>query len=250
MKDQKKHEHRHVSSTNFNLLSSRSHTIFTLTIESSPCGDNCEGGANLIDLAGSESSEAETTDVRRKEGSYINKRNSIRILEERLEATNALNKQMWAEVQLDKRLHFDKDITVGLICSELLNLAEYNVHMAKLLDEGRNKAATEFAISLIQTLLINDSKVISTLHNFVDALAKLEARLGSPESLQQLVEVARNPAPNPATLFAVFLLFYLPIKAFLEHGIPDSPEMVVELIMQKVKLASLKELSLNAKWIL
>lgn len=72
-------EHRHVGSTNFNLLSSRSHTIFTLTIESSPCGESCEGGSvtlsqlHLIDLAGSESSKAETTGVRRKEGSYINK---------------------------------------------------------------------------------------------------------------------------------------------------------------------------------
>ncbi|EPS70575.1 hypothetical protein M569_04185, partial [Genlisea aurea] len=72
-------EHRHVGSTNFNLQSSRSHTIFTLTIESSPCGENCEGQAvtlsqlNLIDLAGSESSKAETTGLRRKEGSYINK---------------------------------------------------------------------------------------------------------------------------------------------------------------------------------
>ncbi|XP_010243397.1 PREDICTED: kinesin-like protein KIN-7K, chloroplastic isoform X2 [Nelumbo nucifera] len=72
-------EHRHVGSTNFNLFSSRSHTIFTLTIESSPCGENSEGEAvslsqlNLIDLAGSESSRAETTGVRRKEGSYINK---------------------------------------------------------------------------------------------------------------------------------------------------------------------------------
>ncbi|KAI3696879.1 hypothetical protein L6452_29472 [Arctium lappa] len=71
-------EHRHVGSTNFNLLSSRSHTIFTLTIESSPC-ENSEGEAvnfsqlNLIDLAGSESSKAETTGVRQKEGSYINK---------------------------------------------------------------------------------------------------------------------------------------------------------------------------------
>ncbi|KAG8371825.1 hypothetical protein BUALT_Bualt12G0003400 [Buddleja alternifolia] len=72
-------EHRHVGSTNFNLLSSRSHTIFTLTIESSPCGENCEGESvtlsqlNLIDLAGSESSKAGTTGLRRKEGSYINK---------------------------------------------------------------------------------------------------------------------------------------------------------------------------------
>ncbi|XP_020250523.1 kinesin-like protein KIN-7E, chloroplastic, partial [Asparagus officinalis] len=72
-------EHRHVGSNNFNLLSSRSHTIFTLTIESSPC-DESHGDEdvtlsqlNLIDLAGSESSKTETTGLRRKEGSYINK---------------------------------------------------------------------------------------------------------------------------------------------------------------------------------
>ncbi|XP_051134130.1 uncharacterized protein LOC127253505 [Andrographis paniculata] len=94
---------------------------------------------------------------------------------------------------------FNKDITIGLIRSELLNLAEYNVHMAKLLDAGRNKPATDFAISLIQALVVNDSKVISELHNLVDALAKLAARPGSPESLQQLVEIAKNPA-NAAVL--------------------------------------------------
>ncbi|XP_057511675.1 uncharacterized protein LOC130793815 isoform X2 [Actinidia eriantha] len=103
----------------------------------------------------------------------------------------------------DEDRKFNKEITIGLIRSELLNLAEYNVHMAKLIDAGRNKAATEFAISLIQTLLINDSRVISELHNLVDALAKLAARPGSPESLQQLVEVARNPAANPAAFSAV-----------------------------------------------
>ncbi|KAL4583077.1 hypothetical protein LXL04_007641 [Taraxacum kok-saghyz] len=70
--------HRHVGSNNFNLLSSRSHTIFTLMIESSPCGDTQEEDVtlsqlHLIDLAGSESSKTETTGVRRKEGSYINK---------------------------------------------------------------------------------------------------------------------------------------------------------------------------------
>ncbi|KAG7576909.1 P-loop containing nucleoside triphosphate hydrolase [Arabidopsis thaliana x Arabidopsis arenosa] len=72
-------EQRHVGSTNFNLLSSRSHTIFTLTIESSPLGEKSKGEAvhlsqlNLVDLAGSESSKVETSGVRRKEGSYINK---------------------------------------------------------------------------------------------------------------------------------------------------------------------------------
>ncbi|KAJ9132809.1 hypothetical protein P3X46_033642 [Hevea brasiliensis] len=70
-------EHRHVGSNNFNLLSSRSHTIFSLMIESSALGDEYDGvifsQLNLIDLAGSESSKTETTGLRRKEGSYINK---------------------------------------------------------------------------------------------------------------------------------------------------------------------------------
>ncbi|XP_055829962.1 kinesin-like protein KIN-7C, mitochondrial isoform X2 [Solanum dulcamara] len=71
-------EHRHVGSNNFNLLSSRSHTIFTLTIESSPRGGNqgeevALSQLHLIDLAGSESSKTETTGLRRREGSFINK---------------------------------------------------------------------------------------------------------------------------------------------------------------------------------
>ncbi|KAK7264249.1 hypothetical protein RJT34_31855 [Clitoria ternatea] len=70
-------EHRHVGSNNFNLFSSRSHTIFTLMIESSANGEDYDGVVfsqlNLIDLAGSESSKTETTGLRRKEGSYINK---------------------------------------------------------------------------------------------------------------------------------------------------------------------------------
>ncbi|XP_074338088.1 kinesin-like protein KIN-7D, mitochondrial isoform X2 [Apium graveolens] len=70
-------EHRHIGSNNFNLFSSRSHTIFTLMIESSAHGDEYDGvifsQLNLIDLAGSESSKTETTGLRRKEGSYINK---------------------------------------------------------------------------------------------------------------------------------------------------------------------------------
>ncbi|ESW33471.1 hypothetical protein PHAVU_001G072400 [Phaseolus vulgaris] len=72
-------EHRHVGSNNFNLVSSRSHTIFTLTVESSSRGENIGeedvtlSHLHLIDLAGSESSKTETTGLRRKEGSYINK---------------------------------------------------------------------------------------------------------------------------------------------------------------------------------
>ncbi|KAK7386118.1 hypothetical protein VNO78_26091 [Psophocarpus tetragonolobus] len=88
---------------------------------------------------------------------------------------------------------YNKEITVGLIRSELLNLTEYNVHMAKLIDGGRNKAATEFSISLLQTLVIEEPKVISELHNLVDALAKLATKTGCPESLPQLLEMIKNP---------------------------------------------------------
>uniref|UniRef100_A0A7N0US93 Kinesin motor domain-containing protein n=1 Tax=Kalanchoe fedtschenkoi TaxID=63787 RepID=A0A7N0US93_KALFE len=72
-------EHRHVGSNNVNLFSSRSHTIFTLTVESSPRSDSLGeedvtlSQLHLIDLAGSESSKTETSGLRRKEGSYINK---------------------------------------------------------------------------------------------------------------------------------------------------------------------------------
>ncbi|XP_043707916.1 CCR4-NOT transcription complex subunit 1-like isoform X5 [Telopea speciosissima] len=101
----------------------------------------------------------------------------------------------------DEERKFNKDIAVGLIRSELLNLAEYNVHMAKLIDAGRNKTATEFAISLLQALVVQEPGVsVSELHNLVDALAKLAMRPGSPETLQQLVDIARNPAANSAAL--------------------------------------------------
>ncbi|KAJ0736881.1 putative CCR4-Not complex component, Not1, MIF4G-like domain superfamily [Helianthus annuus] len=94
----------------------------------------------------------------------------------------------------DEDRKFNKDITIGLIHRELLNLAEYNIHLAKLLDAGKNKVATEFAISLIQTLVVSDARVISELQTVVDVLAKLATRPDAPEALQQLVEIARNPA--------------------------------------------------------
>ncbi|XVE76912.1 hypothetical protein DITRI_Ditri13aG0018400 [Diplodiscus trichospermus] len=98
----------------------------------------------------------------------------------------------------DEERKFNKDITVGLIQSELLNLAEYNVHMAKLIDGGRNKAAMEFAMSLLQALVTDESRVISELHNLVDALAKIASKPGSPEPLQQLIDMVRNPSSMAA----------------------------------------------------
>eukprot|EP01119_Soliformovum_irregulare_P008069 TRINITY_DN2089_c0_g1_i1.p1 TRINITY_DN2089_c0_g1~~TRINITY_DN2089_c0_g1_i1.p1 ORF type:complete len:929 (+),score=276.79 TRINITY_DN2089_c0_g1_i1:100-2886(+) len=69
--------HRHVASTDYNLISSRSHTIFRMIIESNLLGDTdgksvFVSALTLIDLAGSEK-VVSTSLLRRREGAYINK---------------------------------------------------------------------------------------------------------------------------------------------------------------------------------
>ncbi|XP_057532309.1 uncharacterized protein LOC130810318 isoform X1 [Amaranthus tricolor] len=101
----------------------------------------------------------------------------------------------------DEERKYNKDITVGLIRRDLLNLAEYSIHMAKLLDGGRNKPATEFATSLLQALMNEEPKVLSELQILVETLTKqLAARPESPEMLQQLVETVKNPAASVGSI--------------------------------------------------
>ncbi|XP_058104448.1 uncharacterized protein LOC131248268 isoform X3 [Magnolia sinica] len=101
----------------------------------------------------------------------------------------------------DEERKFNKDITVRLIRSELLNLAEYNVHLAKLIDGGRNKAATDFSVSLVQTLVVQEPQIsVSKLYSLMDTLEKLASRPGSAESLQQLVEIAKNSSSTVVSL--------------------------------------------------
>ncbi|KAJ1032462.1 hypothetical protein NDA16_000486 [Ustilago loliicola] len=71
-------EERHVGATDWNERSSRSHCVFTLTIESRPLHTTSSSGKevrisqlNLIDLAGSERAASQAE--RRKEGAFINK---------------------------------------------------------------------------------------------------------------------------------------------------------------------------------
>lgn len=93
----------------------------------------------------------------------------------------------------DEERKYNREIMVGLIRSELIHLADYNLFLAKLMEGGRNAAATEFAIYLVQTCVVQDAGVSATeLYNVIEALAKVAQRPGSPESLQQLVEIAKN----------------------------------------------------------
>ncbi|BBN05282.1 CCR4-NOT transcription complex subunit 1 [Marchantia polymorpha subsp. ruderalis] len=93
----------------------------------------------------------------------------------------------------DEDRKFNREITVGLIRSELIYLTDYNLHLAKLIDGGRNNAALEFSMYLVKTCVVEDGGVSNNeFQNVIDVLGKLAARPGSPEALQQLVEVAKN----------------------------------------------------------
>lgn len=92
----------------------------------------------------------------------------------------------------DEERKYNREIMVGLIRSELIHLADYNVYLAKLIDGGRNSAATEFAIYLVQTCVVQDNVVGAIeLCNVIDTLGKVAQRPGS-ESLQRLVDLAKN----------------------------------------------------------
>ncbi|CAK9867154.1 unnamed protein product [Sphagnum jensenii] len=98
----------------------------------------------------------------------------------------------WVIYSDDER-KFNREITVGLIRSELIILTDYNLHLAKLIDGGRNKDAVDFAAYLVKTCVIDDAGVSNTeFYNVIEALGKLAAQPGSPESLQQLVEIAKS----------------------------------------------------------
>ncbi|KAL3683907.1 hypothetical protein R1sor_001929 [Riccia sorocarpa] len=96
-------------------------------------------------------------------------------------------------VYSDEERKFNREITVGLIRSELIYVTDYNLHLAKLIDGGRNNAALEFAMFLVKTCVVEDGGVSNNeFQNVIDVMGKLAARPGSSEALQQLVELAKN----------------------------------------------------------
>uniref|UniRef100_A0A7I4E1I6 CCR4-Not complex component Not1 C-terminal domain-containing protein n=1 Tax=Physcomitrium patens TaxID=3218 RepID=A0A7I4E1I6_PHYPA len=101
-------------------------------------------------------------------------------------------------VYSDEDRKFNREITVGFIRSELINLTDYGLHLTKCIDGGRNNDAVSFAAYLVKTCVIEEAGVTSTeFYNVIEALGKLAARPGTPESLQELVEIAKGtPSTN------------------------------------------------------
>ncbi|PWZ58289.1 CCR4-NOT transcription complex subunit 1 [Zea mays] len=65
------------------------------------------------------------------------------------------------------------------------------------------QVATEFAMSLVQALFAHDPVGFTEFQNVLDALSKHTKRPGSPESLQQLIEIARNNVSTTTGFVAV-----------------------------------------------
>ena len=62
----------------------------------------------------------------------------------------------------DEGKKFNLEIVIGLISYDLLNLGEYNSHLAKLIDGGRNSKSKQ-NLFLLYVEFKNENK--NTLHN-------------------------------------------------------------------------------------
>jgi CCR4-NOT transcription complex subunit 1 len=66
----------------------------------------------------------------------------------------------------------------------LIILTDYNLHLAKLIDGGRNKDAVDFAAYLVKTCVIDDAGVSNTeFYNVIEALGKVCVYLFIPFSV-------------------------------------------------------------------
>jgi CCR4-NOT transcription complex subunit 1 len=89
---------------------------------------------------------------------------------------------------VDRKLN--KEITSGFISLGLVNVSEFDPHMAKLMDNGRNQNVLDFNIFLVSYSLVQKQDVTQTeFYNIVDALSKLKSK---PEGLPQLLEEVRS----------------------------------------------------------
>eukprot|EP01087_Luapelamoeba_hula_P012819 TRINITY_DN3617_c0_g1_i3.p1 TRINITY_DN3617_c0_g1~~TRINITY_DN3617_c0_g1_i3.p1 ORF type:complete len:835 (+),score=127.59 TRINITY_DN3617_c0_g1_i3:1-2505(+) len=98
----------------------------------------------------------------------------------------------------DDEKKFHKKITVRLLHAHLVKVSEFDVHLAKRIENSRNKPPIDFAIALVQkSLLANPTTLaVTDLSATLDALDKIARRNSGPEGLAELIAAARA-APTP-----------------------------------------------------
>jgi CCR4-NOT transcription complex subunit 1 len=88
-----------------------------------------------------------------------------------------------------------------LISSNFVNMSQYDLMLASLIDNGNNYLAVAFAMQLVQTYFIDErpNPVLNDndLMNTVELLARLATHPRAPEGLPHLIEMLRaNHDPN------------------------------------------------------
>ena len=85
----------------------------------------------------------------------------------------------------ERKLH--QEIAEGLVRARLLSLTEFDSHVAKLMNAGRDAPATEFATHLVhQCILAEPLATASDFFSVLDVLAKVAQRPGADPSLAQV----------------------------------------------------------------
>eukprot|EP00742_Colponemidia_sp_Colp-10_P004133 GILJ01004411.1.p1 GENE.GILJ01004411.1~~GILJ01004411.1.p1 ORF type:complete len:2283 (+),score=370.59 GILJ01004411.1:173-7021(+) len=92
----------------------------------------------------------------------------------------------------ERKLH--KDITIGFIRSQLINVADFDTMLSKMIDTGRGTAPMEFAIHLVKTLVLEEHNVTpAELFNVLDSMNKFSQRNKVlPDGLTRLLEDVRT----------------------------------------------------------
>jgi CCR4-NOT transcription complex subunit 1 len=100
----------------------------------------------------------------------------------------------------DEERKLYREITTGFLSLGLINTSEFDPHMAKLMDNGRNQAVVEFNMFLVSYSLIGNKDVTqSEFYNILNDLGKIAARAKPPppEGLQALLEDAHQVKDIP-----------------------------------------------------
>ena len=100
----------------------------------------------------------------------------------------------------DEERKLYREITTGFLSLGLINTSEFDPHMAKLMDNGRNQAVVEFNMFLVSYSLIGNKDVTqSEFYNILNDLGKIAARAKPPppEGLQALLEEAHQVKDVP-----------------------------------------------------
>lgn len=132
----------------------------------------------------------------------------VMILDGIRESCRRLPKELssWLSFSEDwKKLH--KEVIIALMrVGSLLNITSYDEMLAKMIDNGRNSTALDFAGFLVhRAIIVEPIATAAELFATLETLAKIGRRLNPPsvpscpEGLTKLVETARSVAHKPST---------------------------------------------------